>query len=172
MSEPPDVIPIRRQLPSRAEFELLVTQANKGDAAAIEDLRRTLDEFPQIWRKVGDLSAVAGNSLIKTVANGNRLVSSSIARHVDELRKELLGTASTRLDRLAIERLLLAWLQAYHTDAVVASLKDVSQGTLSMWLKRQRQAARQFDAAVKSLAMLRKLLPAAAERTPGKKRRA
>ena len=152
MDEPTDVLPIRLPMPSRKEFDRLVAKANGGDAQAIQELRRVLDEHPQIWRRVGDLSAVAGNSMLRMASGGNRLIRSSIARYVAKMRKELQGDAPTRLERLAIERVLLAWVQSHHVDAVVTSLQNVSAGTLSSWLKRQRQASGELDRALRSLA--------------------
>ena len=171
MAESPQAIPIRPPMPGRKEFDQLVEKANDGDAQAVRDLGRILDECPKIWRLLGDLSAVAGTSFLRVASQGDRLISGSIARYVGKMRKELEGPAPTRLEQLAIERLLLAWVQSHYADTVIASLKSASPGTISMWLKRQSQASRQFDQAMKSLATLRKLLPAA-ERASGKSRRA
>ncbi len=172
MDEQSDVVPIRPPMPSRAEFELLVQQANAGDAKAVRDLRCLLDAHAEIWNRIGNLSAVAGTSMLRMASGGNRLISGSIVRFVGKLRKELLGPAPTRVERLSIERVLLTWLQMHHADAMVSSLQNVSAGTLSMWLRRQAQASRQFDAAVKSLATLRKLLPAGGTLAAGRSRRA
>ena len=171
MEQNPPTIPIRPPMPSREEFEKIVKAANAGDRKALSELRRTLDERPEIWQRVGNLSSLAGTSFLCLASNGNHLVRASISRYVAKLRKELLGLKATPLERIAIERLLLSWAMAHYTDCVVLSLTSASPGTMSMWLKRQAQASRQLDQAIKSLATLRRLLPAA-ERASAKSRRA
>lgn len=165
-----EVIPIRPPMPAREEFDQIVQAANAGDRKALRKLRRLLSDCPEIWKSLGDLSVIAGNSFLRLASNGNHLISASISQYVREVRQQLLGPAPTPLERLAVERVVLAWAQANYVDAVVGSLQNVSQGTLNHWLKRQAQASRQFDASIKSLATLRRLLPAA-ERKPAKSRR-
>ena len=171
MAESPQAIPIRPPMPGREEFDRLVKRANDGDAKANRELARVLDSCPKIWKSLGDLSAVAGTSFLRVASGGNRLIAGSISRCVRELRKELEGPAPTRLEQLAIERVLLAWVQTNYVNTVVMSLQNVSPGTSTAWHKRQRQSSSELDKSLKSLATLRKLLPAA-ERSPGKARRA
>ena len=167
----PPAVPIRPLLPTRAKFAQIVQAANGGDSKALSELRRLLNEHPAIWRNVGDLASLAGTLLLRSASGGNSLIGGSITRYIRQLRTELTNPAPSRLERLAVERVLICWVQAHVADAMVASLTTTNQRTTSSWLKRQSQASRQFDAAVKSLATLRKLLPAA-ERSPGKLRRA
>lgn len=172
MEENPDLIPIRATLPTREEFDELVQRANGGDRQATGELRRLLDQHPEIWRRLGDLAAAAGTAFLNMASQDNQLVKGSISRYVRDLRKELLGPSPTPLERIAVERLVICWAQLNYVSAVVVSLKDVSPGTLSAWHKRQRQSSGELDKAIKCLATLRKLLPAAAERAPGRTRRA
>ena len=169
--DPPDVIPIRPRMPSRKEFETIVKAANAGEAKSLQKMERLLTRCPQIWQSVGNVAAHATAALIKLVAGDDQLLASSLRRKMDDLHSELVAESTSPLERLAVDRVVLSWAHANYVDAAIASMATNSPGTLALWLKRQTQASRQFDQAVKSLATLRKLLPAA-ERSPGKSRRA
>src|SRR5262245_50033966 len=51
--EPTDAAPTAADC--QATLEALVAQANRGDKAALADLRRFLDRHPEVWRACGDL---------------------------------------------------------------------------------------------------------------------
>jgi hypothetical protein len=72
---------------SQSEFTDLVKRANDGDQRACQELRDTLDANPQIWEKVGDLAAHAQMNMTKLIANGNTLISESITRKAEQMKR-------------------------------------------------------------------------------------
>jgi hypothetical protein len=84
------------KLPTRLEFEELIRQANEGSETALEQLRRVLDQQPQIWQKIGDMGGHALQSLYRLISGGNKLVMESLERRTDEMRRQLEGPAPHR----------------------------------------------------------------------------
>ena len=67
--------------PSQAEaFNEVVRRANSGNETCLAGLRKLLDERPEIWQAIGNVSALAEKSWIALIGNGNKLVEESIPR--------------------------------------------------------------------------------------------
>ena len=146
-------------MPTSDEFSQLVALANRGEATALTRLRDLLNDHPEIWQKVGDLAAHTEMLLIDAVAGTNKLLSESLRRKVNEMKEQLLGETPTVLERMAIERVVTAWLAVQHIDGIVA--KSVG-GTLPQGhfqLRQQDLAGKRLLTAIKALTDLRRLLP-------------
>jgi hypothetical protein len=150
-------------MPTEAEFKSLVKMANAGDAMALVDLRRTLDDNPVIWQRLGDMGAYAQRALIEAIAGGDKLLFESITRAADELRATLQETNPSKLEELAIDRIVACWLEMRWIDAKHSSTSDATLPQARFNLRLKDSAARRYEAAVRSLVLIRKLLPAAAE---------
>jgi hypothetical protein len=149
---------------TRDEFTAIVERANRGEAAALKDLRRLVDNSPEIWQTLGDLAGQTESATIALVADGNSLVSESIRRQLEELRTQLGGgTTDNALERLAVERIVQSWLQLQLAER---HLLQATPGTPSarFWLQRQAQADRMHQSAMRSLTTVRRcpVLPASA----------
>ena len=101
----------KRTLPTREGFERLVRKANEGNQRAQGLLRKVLDACPEIWQRVGNLAEHAELSLIRLIAKEEWLLTESIRRKAEHMRKELAGPNPTPLDAMAIERVVACWLQ-------------------------------------------------------------
>jgi len=151
-----------KTLPTREGFDRLVRKANEGNQGAQGLLRKVLDACPEIWQPAGDLAEHAELSLIRLIAKEEWLLTESIRRKAEHMRKELAGPNPTPLEAMAIERVVACWLQLQYVDSLCAQ----ANGELpraKFWLKQQGQAHRQHLSAVKSLTMIRALLPVAGE---------
>ena len=156
-AEPSKVSP---EPPVTVELRTLVQRAQGGDATALPRIRQVLDEYPEVWQRVGDLSALAERAWITVLASDHPLAVESMRRTVEEMKADLAGEHPTRLERLLVDQVVACWMEVKYMESVSA---DPGRGTLeqaAFRLKRLESAQRRFDNAVKSLTTLRTLLPA------------
>jgi hypothetical protein len=147
-------------------LQQLVQKAERGDEAALPELRRLLDREPGLWRFAGDLARIAEDSMIALAAGQNLLLRESLARSVAELKAELAGPAPSRLDRLLAERVAVCWLATTYSDAAYAQAKGGPSPAVEHARRRQDSAGRRYAESLKLLATVRKLLPGRAPRAP------
>lgn len=146
-------------LVSMDEFAHLVRLANDGDDQALAQLRYILDECHEIWQQVGDLGKHAEMALIRLIANGNKLIAESLARKAAAMRLELGGPSPSPLEQLCVQRIVATWLELQWTDTIYPEPTGETLNIQKFVLKRKESAERRFGAAVKSLSLVRKLLP-------------
>lgn len=145
-------------LPSSSDFKQLVEQANAGDAAALKQLKQLLDENPAVWQRVGDLALHAERVLIDVITGGEKLMSESLKRSLQDLKAQLAGPDPSPLERLTVERITSCWLALQHVETMLIKTTPGSHEAAFL-LKRQAQADRAYQAALKSLTTVRQLLP-------------
>ena len=153
-------------MPTQEEFADLVKRANAGDDDALAMMRRTLDANPEIWQRVGDLAVHAQQSLVNLIAGGNKLVSESLLRKAAEMRTELSGPKPSKMEMLAVERIVACWLEMEYLATTYPVAKGETLGQARFVLRQRESAERRFQAAMKSLTMLRALLPKCSESKP------
>ena len=141
-------------------LRVLVTEAKKGDADVVPEIRKILDQHPKIWRNLGDLSSCVELQWLDLVVGDDVSLHESLSRRVHELRKEILGEdGGTVLERLLAERIVIAWLQVRFFDAALGIAADGGPASHTRILTQQLgRAQRRYIAAVKGLAEVRKLL--------------
>ncbi|HUE74584.1 MAG TPA: hypothetical protein VMP01_27195 [Pirellulaceae bacterium] len=135
----------------------LVTSANAGDESARKKLQETLDTSPDIWKKVGDLAQHAEDALIRRIARDDPFFIECYRRKVAELRAEL-GGSEVALEKMAIQRVAISWLELSLIDA---DNPGGATGTLpqARFVQSAKSAAlRRYDAAVRSLMLIREKL--------------
>jgi hypothetical protein len=113
-----------------------------------------------MWHDYGDLAARAQESWLTLAAGKNLLFQESLRLKAQELRTEVSGENPSPLERLLVERVVATWLQVSYADAVYA-LAGKPGGVASLLpelRRRQESAQRSHLAAVKQLAVIRKLL--------------
>jgi len=147
-------------LPSRHDFDALVKLANGGDEQALTKLREMLDTNPQIWRSIGNLAQHAQAALIRTIANGNQLITESLQRKADELRGELTGASPTALERLAIERVVATYLELQFVDAKHPADAGQNLPMARYLVQLKLGAQKRFDSSMKILLLIREKQPA------------
>lgn len=134
-------------------------KANAGEPRAREIIRKFLDEHPEVWSKVGNLARHAELTLAEAAAGGEWFGAEAIKREADRIRRALAGPSPTPLETMAVERVVLTWLQLQYVEArFMQTYRDL--GWAKYWLRRQEQADKLYRSAVKSLATIRELLPA------------
>ena len=146
-------------MPNQEEFAELVKRANAGDDDALAMMRKTLDSNPEIWESVGNLATHAQLSMVKLIAGGNMLVSESLLRKAEQMKAELSGPSPSKLEKLAVERIVACWLEMEYLATAYPVAKGETLGQARFALKQKESSERRFNAAMKSLTTLRALLP-------------
>jgi len=140
-------------------FDELVRRANSGNKVCLAGLRKLLDEKPEIWRTVGNLSTLAEKYWTDLLSNGNKLAEESIPRRLKEMKAELAGPDPTPLEKMLIDMIGATWLAAQHGEISAASPPGASLRQANFWLKRAESAQRRLLNTVKMLTMVRALVP-------------
>jgi hypothetical protein len=158
-----------RTMTQAEAFAEVVRRANEGSEKHLKGLREILDKSPHIWKTAGDISVMAQRAWIELLASGDKLVEEATVRQVKAMKVELTGPDSTPLEKLVIDHVTVAWLALQHGEANAAEMG----GTIGLGLFRLRRAesaAKRFNSAVRTLTLLRTLLPkptATTEAKPG-----
>ena len=138
----------------------LVQRAQQGDLTALPLLREALEGDPSLWQEYGDLAAQAQEAWLQLLAGTDYLLAESVRLKLAALRQELGAEGASPLEKLLIERVVACWLQTHYADALYAQAKG-PQSTASVrqeLMKRQESSQRRYLAAIKQLALVRKLL--------------
>jgi hypothetical protein len=143
------------------ELRQRVERAERGDETALPGLRRWLDTTPALWKQYGDLAAAAQRAWVDRAAGDNLMLKESLTRQLDALKAELAGAAEPPpLEGLLIQRIAACWLQTHYADALYAQLRweAVNPAYVRAVGHLQDRAHRRYLAAVKQLALVRKLI--------------
>ena len=138
----------------------LVQRAQQGDTSVIPALRDALEAAPSVWREYGDLAAQAQEAWLQLLSGTDYMLAESVRLKLSALRQELGAEGASPLEKLLIERVAACWLQVMYSDALYAQAKG-PQSTASVrqeLMKRQESSQRRYLAAIKQLALVRKLL--------------
>jgi hypothetical protein len=141
-------------------FDRLRHRANQGDARAREALSKYLDSHPELWSRLGNMARHAELALIEAASGGEWLTAEAIKREAARMRRDLAGPSPSPLELMAIERVVLTWEQLQHVEMGFVQAQQ-NLGWARYWLQRQQQADRLHREAVKSLLLIRELLPTA-----------
>lgn len=156
----PGVTPKQPGITARDRMTELVRKANSGDAAALGSLRQFLDRHPEVWLKVGDLSQHVQENHIRRIANGNLLGAETLRKRAEWLRKDLEGPNPSSLERVAIDNVLAAWFERHYVDLKYppGTGKELAMARFVVQLRASVQ--KRYDAAMKSLLLIREKMPA------------
>jgi hypothetical protein len=129
------------------------------------ELKQALDEQPEVWRRGGDLARLAEEAWLRLAAGPDLLLHEGLRRTLARLKEDLAGPDPSPLETLLVGRVVACWLQLHHAEAIYAHAHQPTPNLLLLRELQQRQesAERRLHAALKQLALVRKLLrPAAA----------
>ena len=154
-------LPLVNQQAMAEAFSRLRQRANEGDERAREVLKKYLDANPDVAARLGNMAQHAESALIEVASGGEWLTSEAVKREADRMRQELAGSSPSPLEKMAIERVVVTWLQLQHSEMRFLHVQQ-NLGWAKYWLRRQEQADKLYRAAIGSLMLIRELLPVAA----------
>lgn len=138
-------------------LQSVLSRARQGDITVLPKLQRLLDIRPGIWRVNHDLVAISEQAWLNKLSEGNLVLSESLRRQVGQLKLDLVGATPTPLEKLLADRIVAAWLAVHYAEICEASRESSGGKLAAMRLKRLESANKRFHAAIKSLAVARRL---------------
>ena len=142
-----------------AEINSLLPTANAGDEHALADLRSILEAHPELWSELGNLAREAELALVRAAAGCNTVQKEAIHHKLGSLRRDLVVSTSTPLERLLIDRVVVGWLALAVAEGIYhQSLGEGLEPTDDEFHQRRiERTQRRYLAAIKALATVRKL---------------
>lgn len=144
----------------------VMARADKGDTAALADLKRAHDAVPTLCHHYSGLRENAEWTLLLAMLPKEQLGARELfVRQLDAMRRDLAGPDPTPLERLLVDRVVLCWLFATYADTRYAmKLKEGLTFREGDYYQRgAERAQRQYLRAVQTLATVRRLLAPVAQ---------
>ena len=144
----------------------LVEKAAKGDKNPLPEIRKILKESPELSWQLMDVGRVAEwrytEMMLKEEDFGSKML---LKRQLAAMREEIAGDNPSPLERLLADSIVLTWQQIQlFEDAYASSLSKsmtIAQGNYNQ--KMIDQAYKRHLSAIRTLAQIRKLGPAAVQ---------
>jgi hypothetical protein len=141
-------------------LKALADRAQTGDAAALPEIRRVLDEHPEVWKTAGDWAVHAREVWVKLASHGDAVMAESTRRRLDALQEELSQPFQDTLERLLVERLVICHFQLQLADAEFAEVEKQPASKRGDVVKCHAAAQLAFERAQKALTRHRQLIKA------------
>ncbi len=143
--------------PKLSPLQAVLELARRGKTEILPELAKILDQHPEIWKAQGDLARLVEQSWLDRICRKDLLHGQSVRRQLEEMRRELAGETPTRLERVVVDRIIVAWLAAQHAELTEATSQGDGVKLSELCLKRMESANRRMLAAVRSLAQVRRM---------------
>jgi hypothetical protein len=141
----------------------LFKKAEKGNEKAVPEIRKILQESPDLAWRFMDFATLAERRFIENLTKDKDLASrETMEFQLAAMREEVAGENPSPLERLLAERIVLTWLQIQLFEGLYASsmFKSMTSAQGSYYQKRLDHAHRRHLSAIRTLAQIRKLGPA------------
>jgi len=138
----------------------LFKKAEKGDEKAVPEIRKILQESPDLAWRFMDFATLAERRFIENMTKDKDLASrETMEFQLAAMREEVAGAHPSPLERLLAERIVLTWLQIQLFEGLYASsmFKSMTLAQGSYYQKRLDHAHRRHLSAIRTLAQIRKL---------------
>jgi hypothetical protein len=142
---------------SRTELRKLVERAQNGDETTVPRIRELLKSPGVVGTFGGDLAELVVWSFTKSLSGKDVAFREAVIRKLELLRAELLGDNPTPVERILVERVVACWLQVQAAELRATQSTDTYLKQLDFQQRRMDATNRRFLAAVKTLALVRKL---------------
>lgn len=149
-----------REIPEGERMTIL-RRAAAGETELMPVVKKILDAFPHcvvsLWSQSGR------DTLLDAMLYNEPFEGEVVGREAERLWEELAGPRPTVLEKLLVERIVVGWLATnwYEARMAQALKKGCSFETATFWQQTITQADRRYLAAIRNLAMIRRLqLPA------------
>ncbi len=144
-----------------AEINATIRKAEKGDTAALEEVREMLARAGTSDMLGGNMAREALRLMVKKATGANAVMRDATERKFEEMRAELLGANPTALERLLVERIVATWFHLHHLEAQYGMKEGMTLEVGLYYQKCISAAQKRYLAAIKGLSEVRKLaLPA------------
>ena len=143
------------------EFIEVVKRAykNKPNKKDIQELRKWINEYPQIWRVIFELSQVIELNLIDRMVS-DQAAQMAVIKNVEQIRNDLGYISSPVVERLLIDNIVLAWLRWQWNEyqlVVFMGQGEIRMSVVEFWERRLSAAQRRYLRAFETLTRIRHL---------------
>jgi len=140
-----------------AEINTILTRAQQGVNSVLPELRKILDDNPEIWAEYGNVAVRARMAWIDMFAGKNHLVAASITRDCEAWLDELTSETPSSQERLLAERIVSCRLQVSHAEASLAKAgAEASAAVVAVSEKRITTCQTRLLTAMRELALYQK----------------
>ena len=140
----------------------LEIDGEKPDLEKVAKMRRMLSEYPDLWRKMGDLARNCISELVKDQHKKNPSKQESILMACQNLRRKLGYGQAPSLEQMVIDEVVLAWARLYNVQElynwVMNGQSNVIESDADFWDRRLEYSQKRYLRACASLARIKKLL--------------
>jgi hypothetical protein len=138
-------------------FQAFLARAQTGDKSVLPELQDCLTDPRMVDILGGDLALEARRALIDTMTKQNLLVRESLTRKLELLYAELAGQSPTPLERLLADRIVTCWLHLHCLEQNYFRRESVTLEIAAYFQRCISSAQKRYLAAIKMLAVVRKL---------------
>jgi hypothetical protein len=132
----------------------------RGHKECLPRLRELLAAQPEVFQHVGDLGKQAQQAWADMIAGPDDLLRESLILFAEDMKKDLVGTKASRLEKVAAERIAAAWLEVEYFRTWLVQHPEAETTKLgALNRKRYEEADRRLERATTSLANIKRLLP-------------
>ena len=147
------------KLATLTPFDAMLIAARRGCKEILPKLRQFLDEHSELVIHYGSLTMQVQENWLQLIAGKDLLLSETMRRHLNAMRKELAGANPSPLDRLLVDRIIATHIELLYFTAMEATDPTAENMRVARYrMDRGAQAHRQFLSAVKMLATVRNLV--------------
>jgi hypothetical protein len=140
------------------EIRALLKRTQAGDQSAVPVVRKLLQNPALIPVFGGHLAEQVIDSFSAAMGGKDVGFREAVRRKLELMRSELLGENPTPVERLLVERVVACWLQVQDAELRTAQgQKDFTFKQAEFHQRRMDATNRRFLAAIKTLALVRKL---------------
>jgi hypothetical protein len=140
------------------EIRALLKRTRAGDMSTVPVVRRMLENPAAVRMFGGELAEEVIGSFTRSLAGENIGAREAVGKKIELLRAELLGENPTPVERLLVERVVACWLQVQDAELRAAQgQNDATYRQRDFYQRRMDATNRRFLAAVRTLALVRKL---------------
>jgi len=141
----------------------IMKRAEEGDRSVLPQVRKMLDEAPDIAEELGNLDGLARAALLNLLAQENLLLQEAMTRRLDGMVAEMAGPDASPLEALLAEQIALCWQQLRLAETRRAQIQGCSLTHAAHYEQCISRAQRRYLQAIKTLAQIRKLGPPAVQ---------
>ncbi len=144
-------------LTSPEQTRALLKRAIAGDSTTVPLIRKLLENPEKIEQFGGNLAKYAQRSLVEAISGQDITLREAVNAKLAAMRKELLGDSPTAIEVLLVERVVACWLQVQDAEIRAAQAKDMTFKQADFHQRRMTATSKRYLAAIKALALVRKL---------------
>jgi hypothetical protein len=146
---------------SRELFELVDNAyKEKPNPKDIRVLQKKLEEVPDLWRAIFDITKIIQSNLIEK-AISHKAARIAVEKNVSVLLDEFAYKSSSPLEKLLIDNIVITWLRLQWVEYQMVGFmgqSEIRMSVVEFWEKRLSVSQRRHLRACEALARVRRLL--------------